>query len=146
MPSKENYLSPAECCTGFYLRRAARAVQRLYDRELAKAGLRGTQFTLLNAAFLRSPTTINDLADALAMDRTTLTRNLAPLETKGWVAVDEGDDRRTRWVSVTKAGKLTLEAALPHWQAAQAQTETALGASAMKNLRGSLKKLEALAD
>ena len=119
MNFQEQCLVPAQSCTGFSLRRAGRAVARLYDRHLAAAGLRGTQFTLLNAIFLKSPVTINVLAEILAMDRTTLTRNLKPLEGKGWIKTESGDDRRTRWVSITKEGEGILRKAMPLWENAQ---------------------------
>ena len=144
MSLKDDCGVPAQKCTGFYLRRAARAVARLYDRHLAKADMKGTQFTLLNAVFLQSPVTVNELAESLAMDRTTLTRNLKRLESKGWLEAASGEDRRTRWINISSEGKKKLKLALPHWKKAQQETESILGKTGIKNLRTNLKKLESL--
>ena len=90
--------------------------------------------------------TIQDLAESLAMNRTTLTRNLHPLETRGWLSITEGEDRRTRWITVTELGENVLEQALPLWKKAQSETEKVLGNNEWANLLRSLEKLEGLSE
>ena len=142
MTLKERCEIPAASCIGFYLRRAARAVARLYDRRLAPCGIRGTQFTLLNAVYLSAPVRVQDLAESLGMDRTTLTRNLQPLEKKEWIETESGRDRRTRKISITEGGIEILKKAFPLWEEAQTETEQILGELELENLRSALIKLE----
>jgi DNA-binding MarR family transcriptional regulator len=87
---------------------------------LRPAGLRATQFTLLATLVQTGPLPMNRLARQLGMDRTTLTRNLAPLAVKGWLVVEEDEDRRVRSVSITANGTATARSALPLWRKAQA--------------------------
>jgi DNA-binding transcriptional ArsR family regulator len=94
-------------CACFNLRRAARAVTQLYDHTLAPSGLRATQVTLLVALAKAGPVPFTRLASALGMDRTTLTRNLAPLERDGFVTQSPGADRRVKLVRITDAGLAT---------------------------------------
>jgi DNA-binding MarR family transcriptional regulator len=105
-------------CSG--LRRAARLITQHFDRLLRPTGLRPTQFTLLATLLQTGPLPMNRLARHLGMDRTTLTRNLAPLAAKGWLVVEEDEDRRVRSVSITANGTATARSALPLWRKAQA--------------------------
>jgi len=106
-------------CTCSAVRGAARRLTQYYDDALRETGLKVTQYGLLaNIASLDRPT-VTDLADRLAMDRTTLTRNLAPLRQAGWVELDAGPDRRSRSVVLTPAGRRTLAAARPLWLRAE---------------------------
>ncbi len=114
-------------CFSANLRRAERAVGRLYGSEIRKSGLAPTQFTLLMALSRLDDVTQGELAERLAIDSTTLTRTLGRLEEQGWVASRPGDDRRERWVRLTLKGRRRLEAALPHWESAQARLRKALG-------------------
>ena len=115
-------------CVGFNTRRATRLITQYYDKALAPAGLRSTQYSLLSALSLAQETTMQDLAVILAMDRTTLTRNLNPLVKKGWITVSIGGDRRSRLIAISPKGQALLERALPYWQAAQDRIVTAIGA------------------
>jgi DNA-binding MarR family transcriptional regulator len=119
----------AKCmeCTCLHLRKAARAVTQLFDEKLKPSGLRAGQFGLLAAIRLAGGVTINRLARELAMDRTTLTRNLKPLETQGLIAIEPGQDQRTRLVRLTERGHAALKNALPFWQRAQADIVKRLG-------------------
>ena len=119
----------AAICTCFNLRKAARAVTQLYDAALGPSGLRATQFSLIAALGVRGAPTISQLAKAMVMDRTTLTRNLKPLEKQGLVAVVAGEDRRTRHVRLTPSGHEVLTAALPLWRHAQGEIDARLGAA-----------------
>jgi DNA-binding MarR family transcriptional regulator len=111
-------------CTCFNLRKASRAVTQKFDEILKPSGLLVTQFTVLVAVAMSEAKTINELAEILVMDRTTLTRNLKPLEREGWLKIEPGQDRRTRIVRLTDDGKATLTKALPLWKQAQDVTFT----------------------
>ena len=125
-------------CTCFRLRRLSRRVTQHYDSHLARAGLRVTQFSLLGMLLRADPLSLSELAARLDMDRTTLTRNLGPLQGAGWVAVAPGKDARSRAVSLTEAGRATWERAKPHWRQAQDELNAALGAAAVSELHGVL--------
>lgn len=135
----------AETCAGFSIRRAARVIANLYDEALAPSGLKGTQFSLLNALALIETATIGQLADRLLLDRTTLTRNLKPLEQKGLISMTRGSDPRTKGLSLTAKGATTLQSALPLWEQAQSAVEAILGRTKLARLRADLKTLEKLA-
>ena len=111
---------------------------QLYDEMLRPSGLKSTQFTLLTAIRLNEPVTIKGLADGIAMDRTTLTRNLRPLEKKGWIEITPGRDRRVREVSVTAEGRHALERAFPLWRQAQAQVAERVGEERLGRMIGDL--------
>src|SRR5215470_18702715 len=81
-------LSEPEVCNCLAVRSAARHVTQLYDQFLAPIGLRITQFSILAKLKRRGPLTINALADVMAMDRTTLGRNIQPLERDGLIAIE----------------------------------------------------------
>jgi len=108
-----------QTCMGMRVRRAARVVANHYDKHLKPTGLKGTQFTLLNTIFMNPATNIGQLADILGLDRTTLNRNLKPLEGKGLIRSGSGKDPRTRTLKLTKEGTKILQNALPYWLEAQ---------------------------
>jgi DNA-binding MarR family transcriptional regulator len=109
-------------------RSAARSVTAAFDRRLRAHGLRITQFTILANLILRGATPVTALAEALGVDRTTVTRNLALVEREGWIETRaDRNDARTHLVSITAAGRAAAEAALPAWRAAQAAVAAALG-------------------
>lgn len=131
-PSKLKEIEQA--CTCFNLRKATRAVTALFDEALAPSGLRGTQFTLLAALYQTGTATVTRLSQALVMDRTTLTRNLKPLQEQGWVRIVPGEDRRTRAMSLSSKGRQTFEKAVPLWEQAQKDVITSLGKGNWKGL------------
>ncbi|MGH8659094.1 MAG: MarR family winged helix-turn-helix transcriptional regulator, partial [Gammaproteobacteria bacterium] len=94
----------ARQCACFNLRKATRAVTQLYDEVLRETGIRVTQLTLLVAAYLSGEIPISQMAEVLVMDRTTLTRNLKPLEAQGLIAIRSGADRREKLVTLTTRG------------------------------------------
>jgi DNA-binding MarR family transcriptional regulator len=114
-------------CIGFNTRRATRLITQYYDKALAPARLRSTQYSLLSVLAMLGENSMQDLAFVLAMDRTTLTRNLNPLLKKGWVKIQVGSDRRARPLTITPAGQAVLENALPLWQRAQAHILDRIG-------------------
>jgi DNA-binding MarR family transcriptional regulator len=125
-------------CTCFKLRRLTRRVTQHYDRELAPAGLRVTQFSLLSALAARAEVPMTELADMLDLDRTTLTRNVAPLEARGFVEIAPGRDARSRTARITAAGRAAREVALPHWRRAQSAVTDLLGAERVASLHALL--------
>ena len=106
-----------DACLCLHAQRAARALARRFDEELRPVGLTSGQFSLLMALNRPSPTTMRRVAALLAMDRTTLTANLKPLERRGLVAIaPDPADRRSRRLTLTMAGRDTLAAAVPIWR------------------------------
>ncbi len=133
-------LEIARSCAVLNLRRAARAVTRRYEEEMRPLGLKATQFSLLVAAALRGPINVSQLAELMVMDRTTLTRNLKPLQKHGLLQVIPGRDRRTRAVTLTEAGEKVLEQALPLWERAQHTVVEGLGQERFAGLLGDLQQ------
>jgi DNA-binding MarR family transcriptional regulator len=126
----------ARHCMCLETRRIARRVTRAYDEALRPHGLRITQFTILGAATLsRGAATITELADALDMERSTLSRNLNLLEETGWIRRDPAKGRRARPVSITPEGARMFRAAMPAWREAQRSLRRALGADGSRALR-----------
>jgi DNA-binding MarR family transcriptional regulator len=109
------------------LRRATRVVTRIYDQELAKAGIEITQFGLLTALDLTGEANQKRLSAGFAMDSTTLTRTLRLMLKQGWIRVRRGKDKRERLFSLTRAGRRQLATARPFWQAAQRRLRKELG-------------------
>src|SRR3954451_12084406 len=119
-----------DTCLCLHLQRAARAIARQFDEALRPLGLTNGQFSLLMSLNRPEPPTIGNVAVLLAMDRTTLTANLKPLERRGLVQVRIGDaDRRSRRLILTQAGRDLLEAALPVWQTRHHAIEKTLAGS-----------------
>ncbi len=131
---------PAEygSCACFNLRKAARAVTQLFDRNLQSSGLRVTQFSILAVLHRLAPVPVTRLAQALGMDRTTLTRDLGPLEREGLVRIGAGADRRTRAVTLTLRGRKVFRKAVPHWERAQSRMVEGLGQEKFKGLLGEI--------
>jgi DNA-binding MarR family transcriptional regulator len=120
--SQDELLEVAEGCACTGVRRTARSMTRAYDDAIRPSGLRVTQFSLLVAAELGGGTLkLSAIADILGLERTTVTRDLRPLEKRGLVTVEPGEDRRARIVGVTDAGRRTMVDAMPRWRAAQAE-------------------------
>lgn len=108
------------------LRMAARAVSSIYDRHLRSAGLQSSQMAVLWAVAGRKRSPVNEVAKVIAMDETTLLRNLRVLERRGLVSLQVGDDRRQRIVELTAQGRATFGAALPGWKRAQKEVARVL--------------------
>ena len=127
-------------CTCFHLRRAARMVSQVYDQELAAVDLSLNEYSILRHAS-RGPCLLGELADALGMERTTLTRNLRPLIDAGWVKETRGDDARQRVISLTANGSKRITRARPHWRRAQQKIDELYGESRTMRLRVELEQL-----
>lgn len=142
MPSTATPSSPACACGR--LRRATRALTQLYDDLMAPSGLRVTQFSLLRMLAREGTSRMSDLAEALLLDRTALSRTLDPLVNRGLVMIVPGRDARTREVSLKRAGQAALRTATPYWQDAQARVAKRLGSAKLDALIAVLADLEAL--
>jgi DNA-binding MarR family transcriptional regulator len=132
-------------CACSNVRKAARAVTQLFDEVLQPVGLRSTQFTLLVAVELLAEAPVTQLSQALVMDRTTLARNLKPLESMGFLTIEAGTDRRRHLVRLTESGRNALARALPYWEQAQQQVVTHLGHEQWHALLAELKATMTLA-
>ncbi|WP_432800379.1 MarR family winged helix-turn-helix transcriptional regulator [Poriferisphaera sp. WC338] len=120
----------AGVCACFHFRKVSRAVTQLYDQSLQPAGLRSTQFVILVAVHLYEPVGVSALARALVMDRTTLMRNLRPLEEDGLLVKEDSDQGgRSKMVRLTPEGEERITLAIPYWEAAQKGFVEKLGVS-----------------
>jgi DNA-binding MarR family transcriptional regulator len=131
-------------CNCGAIRQAARRVTRLYDQALAPFGLRITQYPILSWLAIAGPMTMNVLAERLLLDRATLGHNLRPLEAQGLVTMTAGEDRRSRVVALTDAGKRKLAEARPAWREAQKTFEAAFGPEDSAALRATMVRLAGL--
>jgi DNA-binding MarR family transcriptional regulator len=131
-------------CTCLAVRQAARHVTQFYDQHLAPSGLRTTQFSILAKLKGLGPLTINALAAEMVMDRTTLGRNILPLERDGLIAVQPGrSDRRSKELRLTDAGVERLQQARAGWREAQAGFAAAFGEQRTTALRNMLHNVTA---
>ncbi len=129
-------------CFCLHVQRAARAVGRRYDEALRPFGLTNGQFSLLMSLNRPEPATMGPVAKLLAMDRTTLTAALKPLERRALVEVAaDPKDRRSRHLILTEAGRALLAQAVPAWRATQHDIEALLAAAEAESFRGELRAL-----
>lgn len=126
---------PETPCTCAALRRSARRLTQAYDRALKPSGLRLTQYQVLAMVADTRGLTITELAALLAVDRTTLTRNLRPLEEAGLIAVGPGTDQRSRAVAITTQGRRRFKQAVPLWREAERSFRTRMGREEAAALR-----------
>lgn len=132
-------------CTCAGIRRAARTITQLYDEALRRTGLKSGQLTLLAALLEKGATGLGDLAEALMMDRTTLSRNLKPLVRDGLVVTGADTDQRVRVVALTDLGAERIAQAYPHWAEVQWRMIEGLGAEQWTGLIGQLEAAGRLA-
>lgn len=114
-------------CTNFKLRQLGRRVSRHYDAALAAVGLKTSQYSLLSHIDTLGPIRPVDLAGRMALEPSTLTRNLQPLVAQGWAEIGDGDDRRSRLVRITAAGHDKRLQAQRAWKSAQLALNDRLG-------------------
>ena len=131
-------------CTNLKLRQLMRRVGQLYDLELGKTGLRGTQYSLLSYVVKLGPVRPVDLARAMKVDASTLTRNLRPLVDAGLVAIEPGPDARSRLVRATAAGRDKRQEAQRRWRVAQESLNQRLGADRVVALHALLDECQDL--
>src|SRR5262249_10226814 len=127
------------------LRKASRAITKLYDEFLQPSGLLVTQFNLISALNTQSPAALTPLAERIGMDPTTLARNLKPLERDGLVEIVEGEDRRVRMVKLTERGKEAYANAVPLWQQAQTYVISQIGEERWRIMIGDWTELTTVA-
>ena len=139
----EDALKRPENCINYRLRRAARATAKIYDDALRPLKIRNTQFTLLATIHDRGEISIGELADLLAIDATTLTRNLDLMARKGFVATAPTADARMRRSTLTAQGQDVYRRALPHWQVAQERVAATLQEHGFTMLFDDLSRIEA---
>lgn len=116
-------------CSNFRLRQLMRRFDQHYDNEMSKAGLKTTQYSLLSCLIELEPVRPGDLARAMKMQPSTLTRNLKPLLNAGWAELGAGPDARSRCITSTRAGREKRAQARRRWQIAQLGIQSVLGES-----------------
>lgn len=131
-------------CTNFKTRQLARLLSRHYDQELAMAGLKTTQFSLLSHVLHHGPLAPGELARRMGLDASTLTRNLQPMLAAGWLLQAAGADARSRLITLTPAGRDKHTEALAHWKAAQKNVNATLGVERVAALHALLDDCTAL--
>ena len=131
-------------CNCFAVRSAARHVTQFYDQFLAPVGLRTTQFSILVRLKRKGALTINALANEMVTDRTTLGRNILPLERDGLIRIEPAaSDRRANELHLTNAGEKRLQAGVKAWSQAQARFEAKFGSKRAAELRAMLRAVVA---
>jgi DNA-binding MarR family transcriptional regulator len=125
--TKELDMSAVENCVCFNLRWVTRAVTQFYDSEMRRHGIRPTQGTILLALNARESWTMAELSDWLGMDRTTLVRNLRPLQREGFVEAGGGGHGRLVELAITAKGRKQIEKLTPAWKSAQCAVVKTLG-------------------
>ena len=141
-PPFETTLHVRDTCLCLHTQRAARALARRFDDAFRPLGLSNGQFSLLMSLNRPDPASMGSVASLLAMDRTTLTANLKPLARRGLVNVTvDKEDRRSRRLTLTPAGRALLVAAVPVWKKTHAAIERLLARSSPEELRAALRTL-----
>ena len=118
---KNRYRQIGLNCVCFNLRKASRVVSQLYDEALKPAGLKATQFPILLVAYVLPEPNMTSMSKMLAMDRTTLTRNLKVLEREGLLKIRPGKDQRKKVIHLTDGARASLKKGIPLWEEAQAK-------------------------
>ena len=121
-------------CLCFQLRKASRAITQVYDQMLRTTGLTACQMMILNVLSQIGALTVTALAEAMATDRTTITRNLQPLQRKGWVKLQKGKDRRSRLVGLTAAGSKAVRRTEPIFRDFQKKLHAHLSEARLQTL------------
>lgn len=141
-PPFETTLHVRDTCLCLHTQRAARALARRFDDAFRPLGLSNGQFSLLMSLNRPEPASMGSVASLLAMDRTTLTANLKPLARRGLVNVTvDKEDKRSRRLTLTPAGRALLMAAVPVWKKTHAAVERLLARSSPEDLRAALRAL-----
>ena len=135
----------ATTCFCNKLRRSARIMTQLYDDALAPLELKVTQFVLLRALERIGEASISELAEAVALERSTLGRNIRLLEQRELVQLTGGSDQRTQQIRLTTAGKKMIARAVPHWEGVQARLAKQFSAAQKAQLFALLDQIETLA-
>tara|TARA_R110002072_G_scaffold1598_3_gene13559 strand:+ start:16199 stop:16624 length:426 start_codon:yes stop_codon:yes gene_type:complete len=137
----DEFLTPKHCVSN-HLHQTARAVNRVYSEEMRPIGLKRSQYSILGYLQKLGVAQLTELADLLFMDRTTLSRNLKPLQKQGLITVTPSElDRRAKELRLTDEGKALFKDATKYWRRAQKRILDAFGAENWSKLEASLKTL-----
>ena len=128
-------------CTNFKLRQLLRRVSLVYDRAMAESDLKITQYSLLTHLEKLGPITQADLAKAMAMDSSTLSRNLRPLQSAGWVAIEAGADARSHALTLTASGRKKRAQAQQLWKKAQLTLNDTVGVDDVASLHALIDRM-----
>jgi DNA-binding MarR family transcriptional regulator len=139
--SSELDMSASENCVCFNLRRVTRVVTQFYDAEIRRHGVRPTQGSILAALQARDRWTMAELSECLGMDRTTLVRNLRPLQREGLAHASGGGHGRLVELSITDKGRKQIEKLTPAWKSAQSAAVKTLGAKRWSAILSDLKSV-----
>lgn len=131
-------------CNCTNMRRASRAMTQFYDELLAPSGLKVTQYSLLNHLRRLGPLTMNELSKAIRLERTTLVRNLKPLERMGFVSITAQETSQASQVCITDSGLKALEVAVPYWNKAQECIKDLFTEEERVIFLGALQKIESI--
>jgi DNA-binding MarR family transcriptional regulator len=138
----ETTLMVRDTCLCLHVQRAARAVARRFDEALRPVDLTNGQFSLLMSLNRPEPAPMRQVASLLAMDRTTLTANLKPLERRGLLKIEtDPDDRRSKYLRLTRAGRDLMVKAMPIWIETHAVLDRLVTATGLDELRTDLRAL-----
>jgi DNA-binding MarR family transcriptional regulator len=143
---KDEPLSSPRGCTSQKVRRLSRRISQHFDHIVADSGLKTTQYSLLCNVATLGPLRPGELARAMNLDASTLTRNLQPLIAAGWIDVGPGADERSRLVSITDAGAHKRSEAQRSWKRAQIAFNERIGADAVARLHAAVDECMALLD
>ena len=141
----ENQNRKSSVCNCLNLRRASLAITEIYDHYLAPSQLSVSQFSILKHILTMAPVSVSELAAEIRLDRTTLVRNLKPLEQQGLIHDIAQSGTRNRQLCLTAAGRERIEQANAYWELAQKRIEAQLGLEDTKTLQALLLKIEVLA-
>lgn len=141
----EDQNKKSSVCNCLNLRRASLAITEIYDHYLAPSQLSVSQFSILKHIIAMEPVNVSELAAEIRLDRTTLVRNLKPLEQQGLIHDIAQSGTRNRQLCLTAAGRERIEQANAYWELAQKRIEAQLGLEDTKTLQALLLKIEVLA-
>ena len=133
--------SPSSCAN-LNIRRASRQIGQFFDEQMRESQVRPTQFSLLAMINSLGPASVTEIADALGMERTTLTRNLKLLERDRLVEQTRGEDARVHLYSLSQLGREGLSESRPHWEASQSKFLSRFGEQRWNALRDELQALQ----
>jgi DNA-binding MarR family transcriptional regulator len=131
-------------CSSFKLRQLSRRVSQHFDHVVGTAGLKTTQYSMLTHVMALEPVRPTDLAADMEMDASTLTRNLQPLILRGWITVGPGGDGRSRFVTLTEAGRAKRAEAQREWKRAQLAFNEQIGSARVAKLHALIDECLAL--
>jgi DNA-binding MarR family transcriptional regulator len=130
-------------CLGLEVRMLSRLISGIYDDAMSGVGLKVSQFTVLVAVVNQERARPSELAKVLAMDESTLSRNVERMCARGWLRLEPDKDRRSHRIQVTEKGMVLIRKAYPAWQNAQAKVRSSMGADGVAALESALRKLRA---